>query len=148
MAAAFSNVNIQLPHALSSYWTTGQINENLVGLSAAANKAVADIEERKQITTTLVGCSGSFSGGGNSTSDKTPASEAPPSINVQNWQVIQNVLDQANTVRGKLDDVLINFQLYSTVDNIFDEQYLAGIKSFGFRLSKPRSVNVGAKYQF
>jgi outer membrane receptor for ferric coprogen and ferric-rhodotorulic acid len=43
---------------------------------------------------------------------------------------------------------LINFQLYSTVDNIFDEQYLVGIKSFGFRLSKPRSVNVGAKYQF
>jgi outer membrane receptor for ferric coprogen and ferric-rhodotorulic acid len=51
-------------------------------------------------------------------------------------------------VRGKLDDVLINFQLCLTIDNIFDEQYLAGIKPFGFRLGKPRSVNVGVKYQF
>jgi Fe(3+) dicitrate transport protein len=39
-------------------------------------------------------------------------------------------------------------QLYSTIDNIFDEQYVAGVKPYGFRPGKPRSVNLGAKYQF
>ena len=38
--------------------------------------------------------------------------------------------------------------LYSTIDNIFDEQYVAGVKPYGFRPGKPRSINVGAKYQF
>lgn len=39
-------------------------------------------------------------------------------------------------------------QLYSTIDNIFDEQYVAGVKPYGFRPGKPRSINLGAKYQF
>ena len=45
-------------------------------------------------------------------------------------------------------DVLINLQLYSTLDNLLDEQYVAGVKPYGFRPGKPRSINVGAKYQF
>lgn len=45
-------------------------------------------------------------------------------------------------------DVLKDLQLYSTIDNILDEQYVAGVKPYGFRPGKPRSVNVGAKYQF
>lgn len=39
-------------------------------------------------------------------------------------------------------------QLYSTVDNVLDEQYVAGVKPYGFRPGKPRSINIGAKYQF
>jgi Fe(3+) dicitrate transport protein len=38
--------------------------------------------------------------------------------------------------------------IYSTIDNIFDEQYVAGVKPYGFRPGKPRSINLGAKYQF
>jgi Fe(3+) dicitrate transport protein len=45
-------------------------------------------------------------------------------------------------------DVLMNFQLYSTIDNVLNEQYVAGVKPYGFRPGKSRSVNVGAKYQF
>ena len=45
-------------------------------------------------------------------------------------------------------DVLLNLQLYSTIDNVLDEQYVAGVKPYGFRPGKPRSLNVGAKYQF
>ena len=45
-------------------------------------------------------------------------------------------------------DVLLNLQLYSTIDNVLDEQYIAGVKPYGFRPGKPRSLNVGAKYQF
>jgi Fe(3+) dicitrate transport protein len=45
-------------------------------------------------------------------------------------------------------DVLMNFQLYSTIDNLLDEQYAAGVKPYGFRPGKPRSINIGAKYQF
>lgn len=45
-------------------------------------------------------------------------------------------------------DVLRELQLYSTLDNVFDEQYIAGVKPYGFRPGKPRSINVGAKYQF
>jgi Fe(3+) dicitrate transport protein len=45
-------------------------------------------------------------------------------------------------------DVLMNFQLYSAIDNILGEHYAAGVKPFGFRPGKSRSVNVGAKYQF
>jgi Fe(3+) dicitrate transport protein len=45
-------------------------------------------------------------------------------------------------------DVLSNLQLYSTLDNLLDEQYVAGVKPYGFRPGKPRSINVGAKYQF
>jgi len=39
-------------------------------------------------------------------------------------------------------------QVYSTIDNIFDEQYVAGVKPYGFRPGKPRAINLGAKYQF
>lgn len=39
-------------------------------------------------------------------------------------------------------------QLYSTIDNLFDEQYVAGVKPYGLRPGKPRSINVGAKYSF
>ena len=35
-----------------------------------------------------------------------------------------------------------------TIDNVLDEQYVAGVKPYGFRPGKPRSLNVGAKYQF
>lgn len=45
-------------------------------------------------------------------------------------------------------DVLNDLQIYSTIDNVLDEQYVAGVKPYGFRPGKPRSVNVGAKYQF
>ena len=45
-------------------------------------------------------------------------------------------------------DVLRELQLYSTLDNVFDEQYIAGVKPYGFRPGKPRSINVGAKYKF
>lgn len=39
-------------------------------------------------------------------------------------------------------------QLYSTIDNLLDEEYIVSAKPYGFRPGKPRSVNVGAKYQF
>jgi len=39
-------------------------------------------------------------------------------------------------------------QLYTTLDNILDKQYVAGVKPYGFRPGKPRSINIGAKYQF
>ncbi|MGK0474859.1 MAG: Fe(3+) dicitrate transport protein [Oleispira sp.] len=42
----------------------------------------------------------------------------------------------------------MNFQLYSAIDNVLGEQYAAGVKPYGFRPGKSRSVNVGAKYQF
>lgn len=45
-------------------------------------------------------------------------------------------------------DLLTNLQMYSTIDNILNEQYVAGVKPYGFRAGKPRSINVGAKYQF
>jgi Fe(3+) dicitrate transport protein len=44
--------------------------------------------------------------------------------------------------------VLKNLQLYSTFDNVLNEQYVAAVKPYGFRPGKPRSINVGAKYQF
>ena len=44
--------------------------------------------------------------------------------------------------------VMPALQFYSTIDNVFDEQYVAGVKPYGFRPGKPRSVNLGAKYQF
>lgn len=45
-------------------------------------------------------------------------------------------------------DVLSNLQVYSTIDNVLDNQYIAGVKPYGFRLGKPRSINLGAKYKF
>lgn len=39
-------------------------------------------------------------------------------------------------------------QLYSTVDNLLDEEYVVSIKPYGFRPGKPRSLNVGAKLKF
>lgn len=43
---------------------------------------------------------------------------------------------------------MTDLQFYSTLDNVFDEQYVAGVKPYGFRPGKPRSINVGAKYSF
>jgi Fe(3+) dicitrate transport protein len=45
-------------------------------------------------------------------------------------------------------DVLNQFQLYTSFDNVLDEHYVAGVKPYGFRPGKPRSINVGAKYLF
>jgi Fe(3+) dicitrate transport protein len=45
-------------------------------------------------------------------------------------------------------DLLNNLQLYTSLDNVFDEHYIAGVKPYGFRPGKPRSINMGAKYQF
>jgi Fe(3+) dicitrate transport protein len=45
-------------------------------------------------------------------------------------------------------DILMNVQLYSAIDNVLGEQYAAGVKPYGFRPGKSRSVNVGVKYQF
>lgn len=86
-----------------------------------------------------------------------------------NWRINASVLYQSDmrNIPGKGDiplaerveahtvvdisaayDVLSNFQLYSTVDNLLDQQYVAGVKPYGFRPGKPRSLNIGAKYQF
>jgi Fe(3+) dicitrate transport protein len=43
---------------------------------------------------------------------------------------------------------MTDLQFYSTLDNLLDEQYVAGVKPYGFRPGKPRSINVGAKYSF
>ncbi len=43
---------------------------------------------------------------------------------------------------------MMDLQFYSTIDNLFDEKYVAGVKPYGFRPGKPRSINVGAKYSF
>lgn len=45
-------------------------------------------------------------------------------------------------------DVLSSLQVYSTIDNVLDNQYIAGVKPYGSRPGKPRSINLGAKYQF
>lgn len=45
-------------------------------------------------------------------------------------------------------NLLNNLQLYTSLDNVLDEHYVAGVKPYGFRPGKPRSINVGAKYQF
>ncbi|WP_419813291.1 TonB-dependent receptor family protein [Bacterioplanoides sp.] len=39
-------------------------------------------------------------------------------------------------------------QLYSTVDNVFANEYVVAVKPYGFRPGKDRSVNVGAKFKF
>ena len=51
-------------------------------------------------------------------------------------------------------DLAANYQLtqelqvYSTVDNVLNEEYVVSAKPYGFRPGKPRSVNVGAKLAF
>lgn len=44
--------------------------------------------------------------------------------------------------------LLSNLQLYMSLDNLLDEQYIASVKPYGFRPGKPRSINLGGKYQF
>ncbi len=87
----------------------------------------------------------------------------------EDWQVNASVLYQSDmrNVPGEgtiaeedlieahtILDISANYQLlsavqlYSTVDNVLDEQYVAGVKPYGFRPGKPRSINIGAKYQF
>ena len=41
-----------------------------------------------------------------------------------------------------------SFKLYSTLDNALGNEYVVSAKPYGFRPGKPRSINVGAKYQF
>ena len=51
-------------------------------------------------------------------------------------------------------DISANYQvhpslkLYSTLDNALGNEYVVSAKPYGFRPGKPRSINVGAKYQF
>lgn len=51
-------------------------------------------------------------------------------------------------------DLSANYQLapelsvYGSIDNALDEVYLVSNKPYGYRPGKPRSVNIGAKYQF
>ena len=43
---------------------------------------------------------------------------------------------------------LPGLQFYSTIDNVLAEEYVAGVKPYGFRPGKTRTVNIGVKYQF
>ena len=51
-------------------------------------------------------------------------------------------------------DISANYQvhpslkLYSTLDNALGNEYVVSAKPYGFRPGKPRSINIGAKYQF
>lgn len=86
-----------------------------------------------------------------------------------NWKVNASVLYQSDMRNipgeGSIDEsdlieahtvvdlsasynALRNLKLYSTIDNIFGEEYVAGVKPYGFRPGKSRSINVGVKYQF
>jgi len=44
--------------------------------------------------------------------------------------------------------VMDSLKLYSTVDNLFDRQYVVSAQPIGYRPSKPRRLNVGVKYDF
>ena len=41
-----------------------------------------------------------------------------------------------------------NLEVYGALDNLLDETYLVSSKPYGYRPGKPRSVNLGIKYQF
>ena len=51
-------------------------------------------------------------------------------------------------------DISANYQvhpslkLYGTLDNALGNEYVVSAKPYGFRPGKPRSINIGAKYQF
>jgi Fe(3+) dicitrate transport protein len=44
--------------------------------------------------------------------------------------------------------VLPEFQVYGTVDNVINTDYVVASQPYGYRPGKPQSVNVGMKYQF
>lgn len=44
--------------------------------------------------------------------------------------------------------VLPELQIYSTVDNLLGREYLVAAQPMGYRPGKPRTVHLGAKYQF
>lgn len=44
--------------------------------------------------------------------------------------------------------VLTEFQVYGTVDNVIGADYVVASQPYGYRPGKPQSVNLGMKYQF
>ena len=90
-------------------------------------------------------------------------------VSFEKWDVNASLLYQSDmrTVSGegsipeaqKVDaywvvDVSAGYQLtpelslYGSLDNALGEEYLVSNKPYGYRPGKPRSINVGAKYQF
>jgi Fe(3+) dicitrate transport protein len=41
-----------------------------------------------------------------------------------------------------------NCQLYMAMDNALGKEYIVAAKPYGYRPGKPRSINLGVKYQF
>ncbi|MGR6871988.1 TonB-dependent receptor family protein [Pseudomonas sp. HK3] len=90
-------------------------------------------------------------------------------IEAEKWQLLVSALYQSD-MRGnagqgsiaaedKIDayavfDLAANYKLrpeltlYSTIDNVFDDDYVVAGQPMGFRPGKPRSAHVGVKYQF
>jgi Fe(3+) dicitrate transport protein len=90
-------------------------------------------------------------------------------IEAEKWQLLISALYQgdmrANAGQGsisaedKIDaytvfDLAANYKLrpeltlYSTIDNVFDEEYVVAAQPMGYRPGKPRAAHVGVKYQF
>lgn len=73
---------------------------------------------------------------------------------------MRNVPGQGNIAsQDRIDaytviDLSANYQihpslkLYGTLDNALGNEYVVSAKPYGFRPGKPRSINIGAKYQF
>ncbi len=45
-------------------------------------------------------------------------------------------------------DLQSNWQLYTSIDNLLDREYIVSAKPYGYRPGKPRSFNIGTKYNF
>ena len=90
-------------------------------------------------------------------------------IEAEKWQLLLSALYQgdmrANAGQGSISaednidayivfDVAANYKLrpeltlYSTIDNLLDEEYVVAAQPMGYRPGKPRSAHVGVKYQF
>jgi Fe(3+) dicitrate transport protein len=90
-------------------------------------------------------------------------------IEAEKWQLLISALYQgdmrANAGQGsisaedKIDaymvfDLAANYKvrpeltLYSTIDNVLDEEYVVAAQPMGYRPGKPRAAHVGVKYQF
>jgi len=90
-------------------------------------------------------------------------------LSVEKWDLNASLLYQSDvrTISGEgsipeaqkvgaywVMDLSVDYQLmpelslYSALDNALDEVYLVSNKPYGYRPGKPRSINVGAKYQF
>lgn len=65
-------------------------------------------------------------------------------------QIEKNEVIEAHTVvdLSASYQLMRVLQLYSSIDNVLNESYVAGIKPYGFRPGKSRSINIGAKLQF